>query len=122
MSKKLLKRLGLGLLLIPLIISLIIMPNSYYMIKNLETSSELPYYVLGFFAFFILLLIAFIAYKKPGIGGILLIIVSLGLAVLFFVSMDQESIFGPFFYFLAMTILFVPPLISGILLVLSSKK
>ena len=110
MSKKLLKRLGLALLIIPIGFLMTFLFGEVFSgdISGLSHLLQLaPLFAL-----------LFIAWKKPYFGGLLLIGISLLLGILYVV--DGAS--APNVIFLVVLSLFLPPFISGVLLLLSSKK
>jgi hypothetical protein len=110
MPKKLPKHISLGLLFIPLGVLLLFTFGEVFS-GDISGLSHLIQAAP-------LVLLIFLAYKKPYSGGVLLLITSLFLGVLYVIRapFNLETIF------LVETMLFLPPFISGLLLILSSGK
>jgi hypothetical protein len=110
MSQKNLKRVGIGLLIIPLGVLFLFAFGEVF-------SGEISGFQHLVQAAPIIIL-AFLAYKKPFVGGLLLLIAGLTLGILY-------ALRAPFNFqtiVLAELLLFVPPAISGSILILSSSK
>jgi hypothetical protein len=110
MAKPLLKKIGIGLLLIPLGFLLLFTVGEIFS-GDLSGLSHLIQAAP-------LLLIIFLAFKKPLFAGILLSTISFVLGIMYIV--DGASNLNTIM--LVEAFLFLPPFISGILLILSSKK
>ena len=110
MTKKVLKKIGLALLLVPLCILLLFTFGEIFA-GDMSGLSHLVQVVP-------LALLIFLAYKKPFIGGVILLVASLVFGILY-------PLAAPFSFrtiVLVESFLFVPPFVSGLLLILSSKK
>ena len=110
MTQKALKRVAIALLIIPLGILLLFTFGEVFSgdISGLQHLIQaIP-----------LLLLAYLAYKKPLIAGIILLVISLALGILYsvIVSFTFQAIL------IVEAILFLPPFISGLLFILSSKR
>lgn len=110
MSNLLLKKIGLSFLLIPLCFLLLFTVGEIFS-GDLSGLSHLVQAIP-------ILLIAFLSIKKPFMAGSLLLIIGLTLGILYSLraSFEIQTIF------LVEIILFLPPVISGILLIMSSRK
>ena len=109
MKKKVLKRIGIGLLFVPLSFFLIFTFGEVFS-GDLSGLSHLIQ------AFPVALLI-FLAIKKPFIGGIILLLLGLILGIMYAVDVSFE----PMTVLLVEVFLFVPPFLSGVLLIISSR-
>lgn len=110
MSKVLLKRIGLGLLIIPVgFLSLFLFGEVFS--GDLSGFSHL----LQLIPLFVLI---YIAWKWPFWGGVALVLFSLALGIIY--AVDQLFAWQTILF--VELLLFLPPFISGILLVLSSRK
>lgn len=109
-SKQLLKKIGIGLLLIPLGFLLLFTFGEVFA-GDISGLSHLIQAAP-------LMLVIFLASKKPFISGVLLVVISIVLAISY--AIDGAS--GLSIILLVEAFLFVPPFISGVLLILSSKK
>ncbi|MBU2036161.1 MAG: hypothetical protein ABH819_03750 [Patescibacteria group bacterium] len=110
MPKKLLRNIAIGLLFIPLGFLLLFTVGEVFSgdISGLSHLIQMAPIIL----------LVFVAWKKPFVGGGLLTIISLILGILYAINF-------PFVFWtivLVEAFLFVPPFISGVLLILSSKK
>jgi hypothetical protein len=110
MSQEVLKKIGIGLLLIPLCFLLLFTFGELFSgdisgLSHLIQAAPLVFLIL-------------LASKKPCLGGIILLIVGLILGILYVL----RAPFNLQTIFYVEILLFVPPFISGLLLILSSKK
>lgn len=110
MRKSSLKKIGVGLLFIPLSILLLFTFGEVFS----GDMSGLSHLIQ---AAPLLLLILF-SIKKPYTGGLLLLIAGFVLGVLYVIWAPLE----PQTILIVESLLFLPPIISGLLLVLSSRK
>jgi hypothetical protein len=110
MSPKLLKKIGIGLLLIPLAFLLFFTFGEVFS-GDISGLSHLIQAAP-------LVLLMLLASKKSFLGGIILLIVGLFLGILY----PLRAPFNLQTIFLVEILLFVPPFISGLLLILSSKR
>lgn len=110
MSRKIYKSVGIGLLLIPLGVLLLFLFGEVFS-GEISGLSHLVQAVP-------LLLLLFLALKKPFIAGIALILIGITLAVLY----PLRAPFNLSTIFIVEVLLFLPPIVSGILLIISSKK
>lgn len=110
MSSTSLKRLGIGILIVPVgFLSLFLFGE----VLSGDMSG------LGhLFQILPLILILGLAYKKPFAGGLLLLFSGLVLGILYML----RAPFEPMTILLVEVSLFVPPFLSGLLLIYSSKK
>lgn len=108
MTKAWLKRIGLLLLVFPLVVLFLFLFGEVF-------SGDIS--GLGHLVQLIpVILIAFLAWKKPFIGGAILVAAGAILGILYFANVDfpWQTIL------IAEVLLFLPPIISGILLICSS--
>ncbi len=110
MTGKILKRIGIGLLLIPLGILLLFTFGEVFS-GDISGLSHLIQAAP-------LLLLLFLAYKKSFIGGLILLLTGITLGILY----PLKAPFEPRTIFFVEITLFLPPVIAGLLLILSSKK
>jgi hypothetical protein len=110
MTGNMLKKIGIGMLLIPLFILFLFTFGEVFS-GDLSGLGHLIQAAP-------LVLIIFLAYKKPFIGGLLLLFAGLALGILY----PFRARFELVTIVLVELFLFVPPVISGVLLILSSKK
>ncbi len=110
MSVRVLKRIAVGILLIPVTFLCLFafgealsgdVSGLFHLIQALP-----------------LLLLVLLSYKKPFVGGVILMVLSLilGITYLLRAKFDFKTVF------LVELLLFIPPFISGLFLVLFSKK
>lgn len=110
MSEKLLKRIGISLLIIP-----IVFLSLFLFGEVLSGDISGLSHLLQIIPFFILV---YISWRWPFWGGALLVLLSVTFGVLY--AIDQ--IFSWQTVLLVELVLFLPPFVSGVLLILSSKK
>ena len=110
MSQKILKKTGIGLLLIPLVFLLIFIFGEVFSGKISGISHLIQAAPL--------LLLIIISNKKPFWGGIIISIISLILGI--FYTLRAHFSFQT--VLLVELFLFIPPFIAGILLIMSSRK
>ena len=110
MKKKALKKVAIGLLLIPLVVLLLFTFGEVFSgdvsgLSHLIQAAPL-------------LLFAYLAYKKPFAGGLSLLIVGFFLGILYPLKVPFDVVT----IIIVEIFLFVPPFVSGILFILSSNK
>jgi hypothetical protein len=110
MNGKIMKLIGIGLLLIPLTVLLLFMFGEVFSgdisgLQHLVQAAPLLFFI-------------FLSVKRPKASGVILVALSLALGFLYAVKaqFEPETIFAVEF------LLFLPPLASGILLIAASKK
>ncbi len=110
MSKILMKKLGMAILLLPIgFLSLFLFGEVFA--GDLSGISH-------FIQILPVLVLAFVAWKKPFIGGLVMVMASIVMGMLY--ALDAK--FQVATVLLVELFLFLPPFIAGILLILSSKK
>jgi hypothetical protein len=110
MSKGVLRNIGIGLLLIPLSFLLLFTFGEVFS-GDISGLSHL-------FQAAPLVLLIVLAYKKPYIAGVILLLAGLGLGILY----PLKAPFNLQTIVIVEMVLFIPPCVAGLLLMLSSKK
>jgi hypothetical protein len=105
-----LKKIGMGLLLVPLGFFLLFAFGEVFSGDLSGLSHLVPAALIA--------LVIFLASKRPRIAGILLLVVGIVFGVGY--ALDGSSNFRTIF--LVESFLFLPPFVSGILLILSSRE